>query len=985
MFTMITLTSTINKSTLNSTTVGSGSVSAISILMSSKEMVTWHQIIAKIADTCKEDLPSLKYASSTTDLSEDKLMDLSQVAKKLVEDIHGLVRSDLNESVKFLCGLMSRATETPEFLKQQYPDVDIDEKSIVLAACHANTVLLLIAILEAFATSQGNSLALLKALSEKCAHLSHLAEALNRTPHVGRRVLQESVNPDSKEANSVACSNASNDPSSNEGETTAPEQEQSKPTNFDRSTTKHATAQEYLYEHNQSAIEKNIMEGKQKLKKLKEAYANSTNHVLQEIKDAVESAVPSAKAIVAKDKGQRDALKQEIIQQEQAIANWEAMLAEFRKANGERIEAKSDKPSRKVTRRIFGDKRVVGSHLAQKGNVDSTIVDDGIEISASVQLSARTNWVYLFFASLDQQLEIESRANDGSIEVAGNETCLVKKRNPAVIASWVKFDMFIPDANKAFIMKHGWYKEKSSCPEELYPITPSSKMSIGGFTYLTAMQMAGATPYSLRNYKRNYGKSNPEFAGEGNSTYSNNLAVVDKLILAPSVEALIQIVRNSKSVGLYVDEGVSIINALLGMGHISQEARERVARGDYANMPKTQYSLTIHCDCLQDDGSVIKVVLMQHIGGRSTNCIYEFLQKVFKSEETACKVEFIFTDAYQAYKEIAIKLGCEWANCLVHNYRLFVGCFKEPYELVVDLHQADTDEKKAEIQAKLDNILSHEEIQVGIHIMGLLQAILTVDRAVIDEVNKLYPKTEHHSPAYLNELRARRIACRTDVILPYFEQIRLYCVEYFGHLIDEDKQRFTTTPLSSDLEDAIKYLLKHWDQLTRFAHSDSMDSNNNRCEQYIKKSLLPKKMRRQNFQSVSEAERHFNMQSVWQTLEANYADQFEFFSRMNHITLMSMVAFYTRERFVESRPVSLHAQDGCKFKEEVVSKVNYLELMLTVLKTKHLPLQDVYEQIARVATTPFSVMDGVKLAQLNEEKLNKRQYTIHQKLAQKTS
>lgn len=491
-------------------------------------------------------------------------------------------------------------------------------------------------------------------------------------------------------------------------------------------------------------------------------------------------------------------------------------------------------------------------------------------------------------------------------------------------------------------------------------------MSIGGFLYVTIMRMSGVTPYALRRYFRCFAKSEPDKAEEGNSTYSNGLSTINDLILTPSIDSFHLIIQQSKSVNIYADEVNIQVNEVQGLGHIGKDARNKFLQGEYDDIPKTQYAMALHCECFQEDGSTINVVLMEYIGGRSSDCIHDFVLKVIDPSSSDCKINFLYTDAYRAYEKLAELLNCKWGVCLVHAYRKFIACFNGYFKLVEQVHKAHTAEDKANYQAKLDNLLAYKEVQVGLDIMSFIQTILCLDSRVLDEVNEQFTDDEYGSLEYRKVLYEKRKACRNDVIAPYFEKIEHYCNTYFAQFLNEEDSGTKSFPDSKGLCKAVKYLVNNWKQITSFTDTPEMYCNNNRCEQTIKKALLTMKMRCQNFQTTKEALLFLNMQSVWQTLEANRVDPFEFFVRVNHITLMSMVSLYVRKNIASGSKLSKRAMRSIDFKPQAIANILYEDIIRSFLRDKHITDQKLYEHIAMVATTPFVKNDGVKLASFNK-------------------
>lgn len=131
-----------------------------------------------------------------------------------------------------------------------------------------------------------------------------------------------------------------------------------------------------------------------------------------------------------------------------------------------------------------------------------------------------------------------------------------------------------------------------------------------------------------------------------------------------------------------------------------------------------------------------------------------------------------------------------------------------------------------EFKTILSNCLAHARRQF----VDIAGAFPTECEHVIELLGKVY-----HNDAVARERgldKQQRLQFHQEESGPIMEQLKTWCEERFAQKLVEP---------NSSLGKAIKYLLKHWDKLTRFLQVAGAPLDNNICERALKLAILHRK------------------------------------------------------------------------------------------------------------------------------------------------
>jgi transposase len=127
----------------------------------------------------------------------------------------------------------------------------------------------------------------------------------------------------------------------------------------------------------------------------------------------------------------------------------------------------------------------------------------------------------------------------------------------------------------------------------------------------------------------------------------------------------------------------------------------------------------------------------------------------------------------------------------------------------------------------------------------LLANCLTHGRRQVADVAEQFPEAARHVIEALAEVYKHDATCREDALsaqqrLSFHQQHSQPIMDELERWMNEQFEQHLVEPNSS-LGKALRYLIRHWDQLTLFLRKAGAPLDNNLCEQILKRAILHRK------------------------------------------------------------------------------------------------------------------------------------------------
>jgi transposase len=127
----------------------------------------------------------------------------------------------------------------------------------------------------------------------------------------------------------------------------------------------------------------------------------------------------------------------------------------------------------------------------------------------------------------------------------------------------------------------------------------------------------------------------------------------------------------------------------------------------------------------------------------------------------------------------------------------------------------------------------------------VLANCLTHGRRQVADVAEQFPETARHVIEALAEVYKHDATCRTDALsaeqrLSFHQEHSQPVMDELARWMNEQFDKRLVEP-NSGLGKALRYLIRHWDELTLFLREAGAPLDNNLCEQILKRAILHRK------------------------------------------------------------------------------------------------------------------------------------------------